>query len=33
MIAAIAFAHSLTLVTHNTIEFGRVPGLVLDDWQ
>jgi len=28
-IAAIAFAHSLTVVTHNTREFARVPGLAL----
>lgn len=32
MIAAIARAHSLTLVTHNTGEFSRVPNLVLEDW-
>ena len=30
-IAAIALANNLTLVTHNTSEFSRVPGLVLDD--
>ena len=33
MIAAIAIANSLTLVTHNTLEFSRVPRLVLEDWQ
>ena len=33
MIAAIAVAHGLTLVTHNTDEFQRVPGLVLEDWE
>jgi tRNA(fMet)-specific endonuclease VapC len=33
MIAAIALAHSLTLVTHNTSEFSRVTGLPLEDWQ
>jgi len=32
MIAAIALAHNLTLVTHNTREFSRVTGLRLDDW-
>ena len=33
LIAAIALAHNLTLVTHNTSEFSRVPGLRLEDWQ
>ena len=30
-IAAIALANTLTLVTHNTREFGRVPDLQLED--
>lgn len=33
MIAAIALAHGLTLVTHNTAEFSRIAGLPLEDWQ
>jgi tRNA(fMet)-specific endonuclease VapC len=32
-IAAIAMNHNLTLVTHNTREFARIPGLKLDDWE
>ncbi|MBW4552613.1 MAG: type II toxin-antitoxin system VapC family toxin [Aphanocapsa sp. GSE-SYN-MK-11-07L] len=32
-IAAIALAHNLTLVTHNTREFSRVEGLSLADWE
>jgi tRNA(fMet)-specific endonuclease VapC len=33
LIAATARAHDLTLVTHNTAEFGRVIGLQLVDWE
>jgi len=33
LIAGQARARNLILVTHNTVEFGRVPGLRLDDWQ
>lgn len=32
-IAAIALVNQVTLVTHNTAEFGRVPGLLLADWE
>lgn len=32
-IAAIALANDLTLVTHNTREFARVPDLRLEDWE
>ena len=32
MIAATALAHGLTLVTHNSAEFARVPGLKWEDW-
>lgn len=31
-IASIALVHNLTLVTHNTRHFRRVPGLVIEDW-
>ncbi len=32
-IAATAVAHGLILVSHNTREFSRIPGLVVEDWQ
>jgi tRNA(fMet)-specific endonuclease VapC len=32
-IAAIALQHNLTLVTHNTREFGRISSLRLEDWE
>ncbi len=31
-VAAIALAANLTLVTHNTQEFARIPQLLLEDW-
>lgn len=33
LIASIAIAHNLTLVTHNTGEFIRVEGLEIEDWE
>jgi tRNA(fMet)-specific endonuclease VapC len=33
LIAAIGLTHRLTVVTHNTREFGRIDGLKLDDWE
>jgi tRNA(fMet)-specific endonuclease VapC len=33
LIAAIAIANNLILVTHNTDEFQRVPGLIIEDWE
>ena len=33
LIAAIARAHDLILVTHNTREFSRVVGLRIEDWE
>ena len=32
-IASIALANGVTLVTHNTDEFSRVAGLLLEDWE
>jgi tRNA(fMet)-specific endonuclease VapC len=33
LIAAIALANDLTLVTHNTREFSRINGLKYEDWE
>jgi tRNA(fMet)-specific endonuclease VapC len=33
LIAAIALSNDLTLVTHNTREFGRINGLNYEDWE
>lgn len=33
LISAITLTHHLTLVTHNTAEFSRVPGLSIVDWE
>ena len=32
MIAATAFAHDLTLVTHNVKDFDKIPDLRIEDW-
>ena len=32
LIAATAITNGATLLTHNTAEFSRVPGLLLEDW-
>ena len=32
MIAAVAFVHDLTLVTHNTQHFADIAGVRLEDW-
>ncbi len=33
LIAAIAVANRVVLVTHNTREFGRIRGLKIEDWE
>lgn len=33
LIASIAITNDLVLVTHNTAEFARIPGLSVEDWQ
>lgn len=33
MIAAIGISNMITVVTHNTREFSRVEGLMLEDWE
>jgi tRNA(fMet)-specific endonuclease VapC len=32
LIASVALAYDLTLVSHNTADFRNIPGLRLDDW-
>ncbi len=31
-IAAIAIANQMTLLTQNTVDFERIPGLAIGDW-
>lgn len=33
LIVAVGLVHGLTVVTHNTAEFGRVPGIQVEDWE
>jgi tRNA(fMet)-specific endonuclease VapC len=33
LVAATARAYDLVVVTHNTREFGRIPGLRIEDWE
>jgi tRNA(fMet)-specific endonuclease VapC len=33
LIAAIAMAHGLAVITHNVSEFSRIPGLTIEDWE
>ena len=32
MIGAQALSNNLTVITHNTREFERIPGIILEDW-
>jgi tRNA(fMet)-specific endonuclease VapC len=32
LIASVALAHDLTLVTHNTADYQNIPDLRLEDW-
>jgi tRNA(fMet)-specific endonuclease VapC len=32
LIAGTVLAHGATLITHNTAEFARIPGLQVEDW-
>jgi tRNA(fMet)-specific endonuclease VapC len=32
LIASVALAHNLTMVTHNTADYQNIPGLRLEDW-
>ncbi len=33
LIASIALANNLILITHNTREFSRIEGLQIEDWE
>ena len=33
IVASIAIANDLTVVTHNTKDFANIPGLRIEDWQ
>ena len=33
LIAATALAYGMTVITHNTQEFNRIEGLLVEDWQ
>lgn len=33
LIASIALANGATLITHNSTEFSRISGLMIEDWQ